>query len=114
MNSNIMSIDNLRLEIAILKEDIKSKNPGSANFIIPVISSTTTDFTAGINNLNILNRNNNLSGVELNMNSDIKLKIPTEYTYFSEDDIIHAGAKFIVAFIGGNINDAQIIGRYYE
>ena len=25
-----------------------------------------------------------------------------------------AGTKFIISFVGGNINNAQIIGRYYE
>jgi phage replication-related protein YjqB (UPF0714/DUF867 family) len=114
MNNNIMSIDNLRLEIAILQEDIQSKNPGYANFIIPAILPNPNAFTAGVNNSNILNRSNNLSGVELNMNANIKLKVPTEYTYFSDEDTISAGAKFIVAFVGGNINDAQIIGRHYE
>ena len=114
MNNNIMSIDNLRLEIAILQEEVQSKNPGYANFIIPAIISGVNISNIGINNLNIINRNNNLSGVELNMNTNIKLKVPIEYTYFYEDEIVPVGTKFIVAFIGGNINDAHIIGRYYE
>ena len=41
-----------------------------------------------------------------------KLKVPKEYTYFYEGDVMPAGTKFIVAFIGGNINDIKIIGRY--
>ena len=49
---------------------------------------------------------------EIEFKNVIKLKVPKEYTYFYEGDVMPAGTKFIVAFIGGNINDIKIIGRY--
>ena len=36
-NQSYMAQDNLRLEIAILQEDIKSQDPGSAKFKVPTI-----------------------------------------------------------------------------
>lgn len=114
-NYNDININNLRIEIAILQEDVQSSNPGSAKFKIPVIM--TNDVIGHINtsNNNILNKvNGNLSASSINMEDTITLKIPTEYTYFYGSSIVPAGTKFLVAFIGGNINDMQIIGRYYN
>ena len=36
-NQTYLDQDNLRLEIAILQEDVKSQDPGEANFKIPAI-----------------------------------------------------------------------------
>ena len=44
--------DNLRLEIAILQEDIKSQNPGEAKFKIPTIMTGDS-----VGNSNVVSKN---------------------------------------------------------
>ena len=46
------------------------------------------------------------------MENTIEIKIPLEYTYFYDGYVIPAGTRFIVAYIGANVNDIKIIGRY--
>lgn len=113
MNLNELNIDNLRLEIAILLEDI-SKKETYARFKIPVImTEDNVSHVSSFGSKNVINkRNANISGYSVNIENDIKLKVPLEYIYFYDGDIIPAGTKFIVAFIGGNVNDIKIIGRY--
>ena len=43
---------------------------------------------------------------------EITLKVPLEYTAFFGKRIVPKGTKFIVAFIGGDINNIRIVGRY--
>lgn len=112
-NINYVDINNLRTEIAILQEDVDARNPGTAKFIIPVIMTSDALGNISIANRNIINyKNGNLTGSTVNMQNTIELYIPTEYTYFCNTDIIPSGTRFIVAFIGGNVNDIKIIGRY--
>lgn len=113
MDMNYFENDRLRTEIAILQEDILAIAPGTAKFKIPAIM--TEDVVAHIStgNKNILNkRNGNLSASAVNVKNTISLKVPLEYTYFYGSEIVPAGTRFIVAFIGANINDIKIIGRY--
>lgn len=112
MNRNIFDADRLRLEIAILQEDVLSSNPGIAKFKIPALLTEDTTMHIQTGNRNIVNKSNNLSSSSLNMESTIDLKIPTEYTYFYDEEIVPKGTKFIVAFIGANANDIKIVGRY--
>lgn len=112
-NNNFLDTNNLRTEIAILQEDIDPKNPSIHDFKIPVIMTSDNVQSIYTPNTNILNRRNaNLSNAPIEFKNVIKLKVPKEYTYFYEGDVMPAGTKFIVAFIGGNINDIKIIGRY--
>lgn len=113
MNINSFNKDNLRLEIAILQEDIDPKNPGTARFKIPTL--LTEDTVAGIQtaNTNIRNKiNGNLNTSGVNIENTIDIKIPLEYTYFYDGYVIPKGTRFIVAYIGANVNDIKIIGRY--
>lgn len=105
MNNNNLNIDYLRIEIAILQEDVPSANPGRAKFKIPTI--ITENFS------NMMNmRTNIMAGSTINIEDTITLNIPTEYTYFYGSDIVPAGTRFLVSFVGGNVNDIRIIGRY--
>ena len=99
MNINSFNKDNLRLEIAVLQEDIDPKNPGTARFKIPTL--LTEDTVASIQTANTNIRENT-----------IDIKVPLEYTYFYDGYIIPKGTRFIVAYIGANVNDIKIIGRY--
>ena len=38
--------------------------------------------------------------------------MPKEYTVYYGRRIIPKGTRFIVAFIGGNLNDIKIVARY--
>lgn len=100
---NNLYMDGLRTEIAILQEDVQSKNPGYAKFIIPVLMTTTN-----VDSLIINSKNSSI-----NLTNTINLYIPTQHTYFYNKDIVPKGTKFIVTFVGGNINDIKIIGMYY-
>lgn len=114
MNINQLNIDNLRIEIAVLQENVSANNPGTAKFKIPVIMTedTISHIAAyGINNI-VNKKNANISGYSINIEDTIDLKIPTEYTYFYGKKIVPAGTRFLVAFVGGNVNDIKIIGRY--
>ena len=44
----------------------------------------------------------------------IDLYIPKYLTIDIEGDTITKNTKFLVAFVGGNLNNCQIIGRCYE
>lgn len=113
MNRNMFDNDRLRLEIAILQEKVSSKNPGTAKFKIPVIINESVNAHIQTGNSNIINMTTgNLRSSGINTKNTISLKIPVEYTYFYEEEEVPIGTRFIVAFIGGNVNDIKIIGRY--
>ena len=107
---NVADKERLRLEIAILQEDVKASNPGTAKFKIPIIM---TDMVIGQTVIsNTILSKSNLRNTSVNISNTVDLFIPTEYTYFYGTDIVPKGTRFIVAFIGGNVNDIKIIGRY--
>lgn len=114
MNYSGLDINALRTEIAILQQDVPSNNPGTAKFKIPVImTDDTVSRIVASGSKNIINRRNgNISGFSVNLENTISLRIPLEYTYFYGKKIVPAGTKFLVTFVGGNINDIIIIGRY--
>lgn len=106
MNLNELDINGLRTEIAILQEDIEKKET-YAKFTIPAIMTNNI-----VSHISSSSGNKNTNGYIINIEDTILLKIPLEYIYFYDGDIIPKGTKFIVVFIGGNINDIKIIGRY--
>lgn len=113
MNINTFNKDSLRLELAILQEDVQSKNPGVAKFKIPTLFTENTVANIQTGNSNIRNKViGNLSNASVNLENTVDIKIPIEYTYFYEKDIVPKGTRFIIAYIGANINDIRIIGRY--
>lgn len=113
MDLNAFNIDRLRIEIAILQEDIPSNNPGEAKFKIPTIITEDTVAHISTSNNNIVNyRSGNLSSSSINIENTVKLRIPTECTYFYGEKIVPKGTRFLIAFVGGNVNDIRIISRY--
>ena len=112
-SSNAMILNNLRIEIAVLQEDVEAFKGRLAKFKIPVIM--TNDISANIitSNINIVNRRNgNLSASQLNINNTIDLYLPYEHIFTYGEKIVPIGTRFLIAFVGANINDAKIIGRY--
>ena len=113
MNYQTDNFMDTRMEIAILQEDIDSQNPGIHKFTIPALITGTslgTIYTMANNvaNKTILRTN----AAVTNFDNTFSLRVPKEYTVFFGADIIPKGTKFIIACVGGNINDIRIIGRY--
>lgn len=110
---NALYYDGGRIEIAVLQEDLDAKTAGWAKFKIPVVMTQDTVARVSASNFNILNkRNTTLSSAYINIENMIDLYVPQEYTYFTGLETIPAGTRFLVCFVGNNINDARIIGRY--
>ena len=112
--SNYTPSNTLRLEIAICQQDIDVYEPGVVDFIIPALVPDTISTRSYTPNYNIVNKNtiSTQSIGATSIDNIIKLKVPKEYTRWYGESIIPAGTRFIVAFIGANINDIRIIGRY--
>ena len=110
---NNLQIDALRIEIAVLEEDIDSQNPKKHKFTIPVLLSGES---VGVTVTPIKNSSNKSKPrskiTKIAHNNTIELTVPKEYTVFYGADIIPKGTRFLVAFVGGNFNDIRIIGRY--
>ena len=101
-----------QLEIVVCLEDIDNTKNNKGKFFIPAFTpfldndvpydkkdppSSTANIISGIHGLDIR---------RCTMSNYIELKIP-EYI-----DSIKKGDKFVISFIGGDINKPYIIGRY--
>lgn len=103
----------LRTEIAVLQEDVDANNPSIHKFTIPALITNNTVSKIYTPTPNIINKSILKSNTAVtSFDSTIDLVLPKEYTIFSKSDIIPKGTRFIVCFVGGNINDIKIIGRY--
>ncbi len=112
-NGSFLNVDNMRIEIAILQENIKAFSPTMAKFRIPAIMTDNTIAYVSTSSANIQNkRNGNLGASAISIDNGLSFYVPFEYTFAYGSDIVPSGTKFIVAFVGANINDAKIIGRY--
>ena len=111
--ANGINTSYFRTEIAILQEDINSQSPGIHKFKIPILSTEDTVGTVYTPMNNRANKNILKSTVAKTVfDNTINLRVPKEYTVFYGADIIPKGTRFIVTFVGGNVNDIKIIGRY--
>lgn len=111
-NQTYMAQDNLRLELAILQEDVKSQDPGSAKFKIPAIMTGDSVGSVHATSKNSANKKSYHGKSNATMDDTYTLEIPREYTAFCDKFIVPKGTKFIVAFVGGDINNIRIVGRY--
>lgn len=101
-----------RQEIAILEQDINKYNPGSAQFSIPALAIGNTNTVTRLNK-SLANKNLKKTSLStVNISNTITLQIPKEYTRHFNNKIIPKGTKFIICFIGGDISNAKIIGRF--
>lgn len=106
--------ETLRVEVAILQEDISATNPKTASFTIPALMTEEYKGRKYVNNYNIINKNKTgtPSVSTITIGNTVELYVPKEYTKWYGSIIIPKGTKFIVAFVGGDINSMRIIGRY--
>jgi hypothetical protein len=113
-NNNYTSSEGYTLEFAILQEDIPADQSTTANFKIPTLINTGTVAKVNTNTSTIRNKTTtNLTSASMNIKDTISLRVPMEYTYYwGTSKIIPAGTRFIVAYIGGNVNEIAIVGRY--
>ena len=104
----------VHLELAILQKDVKASKPGKAPFLIPAIMTDNYKGTKYVNNYNTINKDKTgtPSVSTILIDNEIKLDIPKEYARWYGSKTIPKGTRFIVAFIGGDVNTIRIIGRY--
>ena len=115
MQNSSNYLDNIRIEIAVLQENITCFKPATAKFRIPTLMTEDTVYSATTGYSHIINRRNgNIGASTVNIENSIDLYVPFEYTfaYGSEDRIVPSGTKFLVCYVGANVNDCKIIGRY--
>ena len=103
---------------AILYEDVdKSESPQVKHpFYIKVLVPLESEIgrTVTVQRNNIMNSDlTMLSTQSMDSEITIDLYIPKHLLLDFDADIIPKGSKFLVCFIGGNINACQIIGRCY-
>lgn len=94
-------------------EQIGIKHPFYIKPLVPLESEIGR--TININKNNIMNKDLKWLSTET-MTSEITLDLflPKYLMLDYPDKYIPKGTKFLVCFIGGNINNAHIIGRCYE
>lgn len=111
--SSFLNVDNMRIEIAILQEDIDAFEPTTAAFRVPAIMTENTVAFMSTANTNIINRSNgNIGSSKINIDNNLSFFVPFEYTFAYGSNTVPKGTKFLLAFIGANVNDGIIIGRY--
>lgn len=92
--------------------DLDKRHPFYIKALVPL--ETEHGQEINIDKSNIYNKDLSwLSTYTMLSNNTIDLYIPM-YTVLDMPDIIPKHTKFLVAFVGGNLNNCQIIGRCYE
>lgn len=94
-------------------ENPESKHPFYIKALVPLESEIGR--TINVQRNNIMNKDLTMLSTDT-MTSEITLDlfIPKYLINDYPDKYIPKGTKFIVCFIGGNINNCQLIGRCYE
>jgi hypothetical protein len=89
------------------------KHPFWIKALVPL--ETDQGHTININKANIYNKDKSwLSTYTMRSEKTIDLCIPKYLMLDFPKKYIPKGTRFLVAFVGGNLNDPQIIGRCYE
>ena len=102
-------------EIAITLEKFSKHSDATVLCNIPVLLPFMQNTADRINTANIENKVNNLGIGPCTIHKGTYLKINREHSQYcpaNRDGIVSAGEKFIVVFVGGDIDKPRIIGRY--
>ena len=102
-------------EIAITLQSFNKYNDSTVLCSIPVLMPFMQNNTERINTGNIENKVNNLGIGPCTIHKGMYLKINREHSQNCPSDTygnVSAGQKFIVVFVGGDIDKPRIIGRY--
>lgn len=103
-------------EIAIAAETFYTTD-SSAKFYIPVLmpligSSASSSTTRLPSTTNILNKNRPKVSSTAYSTGSIEIPLQQERLGHWYENRVPKGSKFIVIFIGGDINNCRILGRY--
>ena len=101
----------IKIEVAILLEDISSKNNDVAKFRIPTIMNNDDITTVNTSSKNIKNRKTN-KGSKVDITNAIELPIPYHLKLFYGKKKIPKGTEFLVELSNDNIDNSRIIGLY--
>ena len=100
-------------EVVDKYEEGDPKHPFFIKALVPLEKEAGQ--TININKANIYNKDRNwLATYSMTSEITIDLIIPRFIKMDYPDKYIPKGTKFLVTFIGGNLNNCQIIGRCYE
>lgn len=124
MINNINFYDNLDLkypEIGIAMQDINRSNPGKVKIIIPILTpnmdnSKLVEKIDRQNAINLKNSSHKLNIQNVKITNYIEIPFPKEIciSYDENDNIIKAGSKWLIVFVGGDITKPRPIARYIE
>lgn len=103
-------------EIAIAAQTFYTTD-SSANFYIPVLMPMMNSNSSGSrtklpSSKNILNKNKPLISSSAYSSGSINIPLRSERLGSWKYNKVPKGSKFIVIFIGGDIDNPQILGRY--
>ena len=115
MNDFYKELDLKYPEIAITLEKFDPNGDTSVLCNIPVLLPFMQNSADIINTSNIENKVNNLSIGACKIHQGTYLKINREHSQYCPKDkngYVPAGEKFIVVFVGGDIDKPRVIGRY--
>lgn len=110
--------DLLRIEVGQLRENVNKYHPGIHPFYIEAImpdQSIVDEPTPKPNVVrNLVNDNTTKPLIKTDtviQGSNIMIYVPREFTLSYPEKWIPKGTKFLVAFIGKDINNPRIVGR---
>lgn len=111
--SNYNFIHEAILYETVDKYETPKKHPFYIKALVPLEKEEGQ--VININKSNIYNKDLTwLSTYTMTSEITIDLFIPTYYINDYPEKYIPKGTKFLVGFVGGNINNVQIIGRCFE
>lgn len=115
---SLTTTDFTRLEIAELREDVNKYHPGVHPFYIqalmpdqPIIDEPTPKPNKVSNLINDKTTKPLIITDEITMGSNIMIPLPREYTLGYPNKWIPKGTRFLIAFIGRDVNNPKIVGR---
>lgn len=112
--------DNINLdynEVGILTSVCNKYKPGYQTFYVqalnPLNYKSNTVSTSSVSSSNIINAEKLKSG-KINIGSNIRIEMPKEVARQFPTKFIPPGTRFIISFLGGDINKPVVVGRDYD
>ena len=104
-------------EVGILSSPCIKYKPGYQTFYIqalnPMNLKSNTKQTVPVKNNNIINKKGITSG-KIEVGSNILIEMPKEVARNFPTKFIPPGTRFIISFLGGDINKPVVVGRDYD
>nr|DAF97774.1 MAG TPA: type VI secretion protein [Myoviridae sp. ctYA416] len=104
-------------EVAILTSVCNKYKPGYQTFYVqalnPMNMKSAVKVTSKVRNPNIINKTPLVTG-SIETGSNILIEMPKEVVRNFPTKFIPPGTRFLVSFLGGDINKPVIVGRDYD